>query len=162
LIAYVQTETGNIVVAQKTADLIQEIYWKIQSQLAIVEAQTKSGDITGAQKTIVEMKKTADLIQGEKGWAQEAIAKGQAAVTAIQPVVTVSEWLTKLDDHNKSNDCPLNTEPFLDLPGYLKSLPASDDPQKVFESLHETAKKIVSAQNVIVGMLKQQAAKGKT
>jgi len=45
----------------------------------------------------------------------------------------------------------------LDLPGYLKSLLPSDDPNVVFSGLNDAAKKIVTAQNVIIGMVKQQA-----
>jgi hypothetical protein len=61
-----------------------------------------------------------------------------------------------LDDENKDNDCPLNTRLFLDLPGHLKSLPRSDDPRVIFDNLQEAAKVIVTAQNVVTGMLKQQ------
>ncbi len=43
------------------------------------------------------------------------------------------------------------------LASHLKSLPPSDDPWKVFERLHATADTIISAQNVVAGMLKQQA-----
>lgn len=80
----------------------------------------------------------------------------------IQPVVTVSDWIAKLDDDRSvayfENDrCPLNTAPFLDLANYLKSLSPSDNPRKVFESLEYAAKTIVTAQNVISGILKQQA-----
>ena len=39
----------------------------------------------------------------------------------------------------------------------MKSLPPSDNREKVFASLHETARKLVSAQKVITGMLKPQA-----
>jgi hypothetical protein len=53
----------------------------------------------------------------------------------------------------------LNADPFLDLAGYLKTLPPSDDPQKVFNALYEPAAKLVKAQNVIDQMLKQQAGK---
>ena len=53
----------------------------------------------------------------------------------------------------------MNADLFLDLAGYLKSLPPSDDPQKVFKALHDTAERLVKAQNVIDQMLKQQAGK---
>lgn len=73
--------------------------------------------------------------------------------------VTVSDWLQKLDNGDQSNDCPLNTGPFLDMAVYLKSLSPSSDPQKVFNSLHKTARTIVKAQNVIQQMLRQGAGK---
>jgi len=77
----------------------------------------------------------------------------------IQSVITVADWLSKLDDDNKGNECSLNTEPFLDLAGYLKTSPPADDSQKVFEWFYETAKTIVTAQNAIAGMRKQQTGK---
>jgi hypothetical protein len=84
--------------------------------------------------------------------------KPAAAKPSPVPAMTVAVWIKMLDDNSQSS-MALNTEPFLNLAGYLKSLPPSDDPEKVFKSLNETAKKIVNAQNVIVGMLKQQATK---
>lgn len=187
-IAIAQARAGDIADAQKTAALIQGASWKGGlARLAIVEAQVKAGDIVGA-------KDTADLIQDAdyKSKAQTAIAQTKAGMTnapnsarpstsgaqPIQPVITISDWLNKLDDDNKRNDCPLNTERFLDLTGYLKSLPPPDypglvfvhgaagrvgplppsgDSRRVLESLYETAEKILDAQNVIAGMLKQQA-----
>jgi hypothetical protein len=77
----------------------------------------------------------------------------------IQPIIAVSDWLKKLDDDNKDNDCPLNTRLFLDLPGYLKSLPPSDDSAKILEGLLEPADRIITAQNAIQQMLKRQANK---
>ena len=184
-IAKAQIEAGDmagakttLASAQKTADLLPDGdskfgAYKSGAQRSIAEAQAQAGDIAGAQKT-------ANLIQNmvQKGAAQKEVAAAQvnAGITKtpnsthqsspdtqppIQPVITVSDWLKKLDDKNEGNysNCPLNTGPFLDLAGYLKSLPPSDDPKKVFASLHETAKKIVSAQNVIHNMLKQKAKK---
>jgi hypothetical protein len=82
-----------------------------------------------------------------------------APVQPAIPVIKVSDWLNKLDDRNPNSDCALNADPFLDLAGYLKTLPPSDDPQKVFNALYEPAAKLVKAQNVIDQMLKQQAGK---
>jgi hypothetical protein len=104
-----------------------------------------------------------------QGWIDAAQAQaGNAAAPSSNPqpasgippsqlVSPVSDWLKKLDDDNKDNDCPLNTRLFLDLPGYLKALPRSDDPNVVFSGLNDAAKKIVTAQDVIIGMMKQQA-----
>jgi hypothetical protein len=50
----------------------------------------------------------------------------------------------------------LNSGPFLDQAGYLKSLP-SDTPDHIFDGLHSTAETVVKAQNVIDAMLKEQA-----
>ena len=45
----------------------------------------------------------------------------------------------------------------MNLIDYLKSSPPSDNPEKVYGDIYKTAKTIVTAQNVITGMLKQQA-----
>jgi len=151
-IASAQANSGDIAGAQKTADSIPIIYYKGVAHRAIAEVQAKNGDFAGALKT-------ANLIQDTtwKKGAHSFIAATQAK--AVIANAAVFEWLKKLDDDNKSNDCPLNTEPFLDLAGYLKSLPSSDVPQKVFDSLYEVARKIVRAQNIIHLMLKKEAKK---
>jgi tetratricopeptide (TPR) repeat protein len=155
-----------------TANRIERDINRAGAQMDIAKAQVKTGDLAGAQMT-------ADSIQDVtyQGMAQSAIDDAAATTgaaiprtaasrprivvqTPVQPAIPpikVSSWLDKLDDKTDSADCPLNTEPFLDLAGFLKSLPPSDDPQKVFESLSSLAKKIVKAQNTIGGMLQRQA-----
>lgn len=173
-IAEAQVKAGDIARARETlasalqsADLIQDAYWKIRAPGRIAEAQIKAGDIAGAQKTADSIRH-ADL----KSLTQSRITQAKAGIVnapsatrqsasdtqpSIQPVVTVSDWLKKLDDDNKSNDCPLNTGPFLDLPGHLKSLPPSDNPRIYFDTASAIAEKLVRARNSITGMLKQQA-----
>ena len=172
-IAEAQAKNDDITGAQKTfasalntADLIQDAYSKSVAQSRIAVAQAKAGDIASAQKI-------ADLIQdaGWKSYAQSSIAQvrisarstnkpnptgGSASHTQplIQSDITVSGWLWYLDNDYKSSACPLNTEPFLDLSNYLKSINASD-PQKFFEGLQGIADKIVSAQNAIEKMVKK-------
>lgn len=169
-----QIKTGDIVGTQKTANIIQDpilqsyaqsLIGRAQRQVAI--AQAGAGDIAGALKTVnliqnANWKKLAqsEIAEAKTGSANALNSTRQATSStkpSIQPAIPVFDWLKKLDDGDKSNDCPLNTEPFLDLAGYLESLRSSGEPQKYFESLHATAKKIVRAQNVIEGMLKQQA-----
>lgn len=170
-IVHAQSEVGDIAGALKAVDVIQQALWKTFAEVSIAYAQIKNGDMTGAKLTLAAAQRTADRIEGadDKASGQKSIAQAQAkAVLAntpnstrqstsvnppsIQPPVAINAWIEKLDGS-------LNTGPFLDLAGYLKSLPSSDSPQKVFESLQKTAKTIVEAQNVIVGMLKQQARK---
>lgn len=150
------------------------------SQLASVAiAQAEGRDIAGAQKTF-------DLIGNVRHknhyQAQFAKAQAQAGVIsapnsprhpaqdtqpAVQPFISVSDWLKKLDDDNKGNDCPLNTGPFLcplntgpflDLAGYLKKKvpPSSFGAHSVFGPLLEVAEKIVGMQHVITEMLERQ------
>jgi tetratricopeptide (TPR) repeat protein len=179
-IALAQTEAGDmtgaratLAAAQNSVDLVKEEKYKSIPQHRIVEALAKLGDTEDAQKIAehvqnIDYKRDAlRLIANAKAKAKEKAGMTSAVNSTSpsasdthaknRPVLTVSVWLKKLDDGDKRNECALNTGPFLDLAGYLKSLPSSDDPPGVFKSLHETAEKIVNAQNVIAGMLKQQA-----
>jgi hypothetical protein len=74
------------------------------------------------------------------------------------PVVasaTASDWIRKLDDTFVYGGCPLNTDLFLDLAGYLRALPSSGDPDEVFIALSDTATKIITAQNAVDKILRQ-------
>lgn len=165
-IAESQAKCGDIAGAQKTfvealktADLIQDAYDKCFAQLYVAEAQARNGDFESAQKTFTEATKTTELIQNpsSKSYAQLTLPKYQAKMASanspivnrqstsdtqapIKPVLT-SDWLRVLD------------EPYIDLANYQKSLTKSVKPQEVFNSLYETAVKIVGAHNYIAGML---------
>jgi tetratricopeptide (TPR) repeat protein len=141
----------------------------------VVKAQARSGDITGAQKTV-------DLMPDDiyKKFARDFVAKFSAEIQPSKPAVKESDWLYNLDCTYEvpflGNRAPLKMAPFLDLAGYLKSLKASyktpaermrygdsfekpDEDKRFFDALHETAESLISAQNVIHKMLKQQAGK---
>jgi hypothetical protein len=163
-IAETQTKGGDLVSAKRTfvearkaADLVQGTD-KAVVQLMVVETQVGAGEIADAQKT-------ADQIQNgfHKDRALLAVAAAKTKAGLAGAPVSNSEataaWLVKLEDDDKGHACPLNTGPFLDLTGHLKSLPRSNDPNKVFDGLLETARQIVTAQNVIHQMLKQQDRK---
>ena len=172
--------------AQKTADSInlklERPQDKASEQFGVAEAQIAAGDLSGAQTTLASLQKTNDLIKDPqlKGLYQSQIARARRWVDEAQPKASVaaaapatsppapdasrpdqaiaaSDWLKRLDDDNKDDDCPLNTRLFLDLPGHLKSLPHSDDPQAIFSGLYAAAKTIITAQDVVAAMLKQQA-----
>jgi hypothetical protein len=167
-----QAKGGDLAGAKETADLIQMADFKSDAQIRIAGAQIEAGDGMGAQNTLAFAQQSADHIEdrAQKSSTQKHIAEIQikagdgmgarstltSARSASQLALKVSDWLTKLDDGSNSY-CPLNTEPFLDLAGYLKSLPPSSNPRDVFKSLQETANTIVNAQIVIHQMLKRQA-----
>lgn len=134
-------------------ELIHDTYYKDKSiaQRAIVEAQVKADDIPGAQTT-------ADLIQDAdlKSEALKTIAAGHIPVSPGVTIYTADYWLVMLDDTNPNDYCPLNTDPFLDLSTYLKSLLLPSDPQKAFEPFNAATVKIVRANTIINRMMKQQ------
>jgi hypothetical protein len=159
-------EVGDVSGAKKSANLIQAEDNKSRAAEKIVLAQLKAGDIAAAQKG-------ADLIQegDSKTRARSAIAEAQSAsrqsVPNSKPVVKVADWLTSLDDSDMNHwsvfSSALNTDPFLDLAGYLKSLPAPSDLRRdnygrtiAFNPLRETISRLVSARLFIDEKLKQQ------
>jgi len=164
--------------AKRTANLLQESF-EIETEIAIaqselVNGQVKAGDIAGAGKTadqiqVPGLKKKADIAIAE-AQAKASSTSGQASTTSpttvtqafVQPgipVITTSSWLDKLDEKSIYDDCPLNTEPFLDFASYLKSLKPSDSPSDTFGTLQNSADIVIKAQHVIDRMLKQQGAK---
>jgi hypothetical protein len=135
----------------------------------IAEAQIKAGDIAGAQKTAA-LVRAANLKPGLQKAIEAAIAKSNLASPASAarpaapaparpaiPAITVSDWLGRLDMTSEYDDCPLNTDLFLDWAGYLKGL-HSDNPETLFSALRDAAGKIIKAQNIVDRMLKSQVA----
>jgi tetratricopeptide (TPR) repeat protein len=163
-IANAQAEAGDIAGAKitlasaiKAAGLVPIVEHKVRYLGAIAEVQIIVGDVSGAKATLTNAQRIAELIENAyyKGEAQKALAVTQAKagmpVAPIVPPVAVSEWIYMLDYS------PVNSEPFLDLRGYLKSLPPSNNPQKVFNDLIAAVNIIIAAQNDIHRMLRQQA-----
>jgi tetratricopeptide (TPR) repeat protein len=160
LIAENQAKAGDIEGAKASlasalaiTDGIHDTYYKDKSMALrfIAEAQVKADDIPGAQQT-ADMIEDADL----KSEALKTIAAGHIAVQAGITVYTADYWLGMLDDTNPDDYCPLNTDPFLDLASYLRSLLLPGDPQKAFEPFNAATVKIVRAQTIINRMMKQQ------
>jgi tetratricopeptide (TPR) repeat protein len=164
-----QAHAGDFAGALKTADLITDATHKYYALSSIAGRQAGIGDMAGARKT-------ADLIQNAKE-RKEAVHTAevlydlrrdtanrlpiaiQSSISPAAPAIRIPDWLERLDLDDDRRECALNTEPFLNFAGYLKSLPTSDKPQAIFENLRDTARKLVTAQNVIDKMLKQQAKK---
>ena len=174
-IAYGHAQTGDITGALQSTDGIKDEFMKSGAQVNIGLAQFAAGDATGGQRTFSLADQTADRVQPAKAkddmklfiveekrrieTAEFASASRNASGAATLPsstLVSVSDWINKLDDDNKRSDCALNTEPFLDLAAYLTSLPAGDS-KKSFSGMAEAAEKIVKAQSVLASMLRQQA-----
>lgn len=152
--------------ALQSAGHVQGDAFKTQALSSIAYAQVRAGDLAGAQSTVASAQKTFELIQEAELRKLVPVADMQSMLAdagppaehpASQPSITASDWLGKLDDASETSDCALNTGPFLDLAGYLKAQPPSNDTRAAFEALRATAETLVTAQNVIHQMLKQQA-----
>ncbi len=120
----------------------------------VVTIWARAGDIKAALRI-------AERITGDDYYAKTAHAAiAEAQAKPRDAIVTVSDWLEMLDmgrDCYWDFACALNSEPFLDLARYLKSLPPPKNSQAAFEASAKTARILATAQSVIHRMLKQQA-----
>ena len=150
----------------------------LQSELA--KSQAKAGDLANAAQTLSAAQASANLVEGErKAFTLEILASARVHVAQAQangavaelpvpladapasdvppkPRVGVSDWLALLDSNSQACCSALNSAPFLNLAAHLQSLPASDDPRKVFDGLYDTANRVVGTQTAVVGMVNQQ------
>jgi len=172
-IAKEQASEGDSSGAHKTADLIEEITHKGRAQRGIAESQIESGAYADAQETLAMALKTTeimppeyraralDLIAKLRTVASDALNRGpeRRPASRAQPssrtAAASSDWLRMLDDDNASNDCPLNTMPFLNIGEFMKSLPPAQSSQDPFAALHMTIERVAKAREVVVLMLKQ-------
>jgi len=78
-VAEAQAKAGGIAAAQQTADLIQEVFHKCLTELAIAQVQIKTSDFAGANRTLRAAENCADLIQEvfHKCSTELAIAQAQ-------------------------------------------------------------------------------------
>ncbi|MBP6005206.1 MAG: hypothetical protein KA746_17390 [Pyrinomonadaceae bacterium] len=153
-IAIAMARSGIFVRALKTADLIEKRYVKCEAQRDIAKAQLLSGDIAGAKKTLELARQTADL---DQRMAHITGCARDIEDLHLKTGITVSDWLRILDDADKGHYVALSTKPFLDLTGYLKSLPQSKGGNEVFQLLAETFLGTINAHHLLSQMLKQQA-----
>jgi hypothetical protein len=145
--------SGDTARAQETAGLIKAANWKGHALREVALAQITAGDTAGASLTAARIRDKDD-----RSTVQNAIVgAGAKTKPRSQVVVGVSDWL-KISGASGSQGSLLNTAPFPDLAGYLKSLPPPSDCLYVyFWALQETVAKVVKAQNVIGQMLKPRA-----
>ena len=137
-IAEGQAKAGDFAGAKKTADLISDVYFKNQAHATITHIQAQAGS------------------GGTPSPDRQSMSD---PIPSAPPSIPVSAWITLLDEDADPEywRTALNTRPFLDLAGYLKSRPPFDHPQKAFDDLYKTAEVIVDAQNMVHQMLKQQS-----
>ena len=164
--ATAQAEAGDVAGAIQTVDRFDNDRGaKYSSQSAIALAQAKLGDTLGARQTLDAARVTADRAGDPfKDYYKKLVPEVEAMLnagngvksngqsTALAPPtisgISVSDWLKMLEGD-------LNSRPYLDLAGYLKSLPKGDDAQKMFEGLRDTTENFVQARNVVNEMLKR-------
>lgn len=123
------------------------------------------GDFSAANRAIGLIQSANDWLGIKKG-AEKSLADAQAKFAANKmnkayyygDITSFYQWMRLVDEgHNFNNDGLLNKPVFLDLNGYLKSLPSYDSPQKYFDALTTIAWDLVHGQEDIDNMLKKLA-----
>ena len=165
-------------IARSSAEKIPDDGEKCYRMLQIAIEWSKTTELADAWETLVAGQEAPNLIvqPARKHNARKNLAIAEAQIrahaaanrdpkSATPPVLihpAVSVWLARLDDDNSDpmkwksilgGDCPLNTLLFLDLRGYLRTLPAGT-PQALFDTHSTMAWCMVRAQNVVDQMLK--------
>ena len=159
---------ASILLAQKAAAQTSNASANSPQWTSIAWTQFDIGDFDGAQISIAKITDAKIKKSTESGMAEER-AKIAAAAGKNAPVerhtfifspqltdgrprlapIAVSDWMNILNGE-------LNTAPFPDLSGYLRTLP-TDGSMKAFADLVENTRKATSAQNDIDWTLKKQA-----
>ncbi len=170
-VLYAQIESGDLAGAPATADLLVGRS-RVSGLTSLANAQAAGGNRAGAELSVASARQSVDLIVDakEKADAQKWIADAEARIAApaapkpsvaVPPAAApppapnakiVHAWLRKLDDVTE-----LKHGAFLDLAGYLKALPPSDDPKKVFSDLYWAIERLIGEQSKVEAMLKEQA-----
>jgi hypothetical protein len=142
--------------AFNAVDLIRDPLLKGGALGHIVYQQASDGDLAGARKTLALAQDVTKLIQSaerrELADSSNAHASEFIANAPKQMAYTVErlkqntprdflKWLL-----GSLQDGSLSNPPFLDLAGYLKSVP-SEDPQKSFHALEKIATDVAIEQN---------------
>ena len=166
--------------AYNNSKLVDDAAQRSYEQSDLATSQAKAGDLANAAQSLSAAQTSANRVQGERKTFMlgqvagarvhfaEAQTKSAVAYLPValpptpasdlppRPIIRASDWLKVLDSNSQNCCAGLNSAPFLDLAAYLKSLPASDDPQKVFDGLFNTAERLVGTQTAVVGMLNHQ------
>lgn len=155
-IALIQAGSGDVAGALAVAGQIPSAYLKAQTQGEIVVAQAKAGDVAGAVKTADVIQYPDDYIKND---ALFRVAEIQAEDARFKAGDQATLWRQRLADSNLDHDGALGAAPFLDLPGHLQSLAASEDPRQLFAGLYRTFSDMIDAEIVVNRLLEMQTRK---
>lgn len=164
VIAYYQSQAGDITAAFRTADSIIDPFSNSITKAWLAEAQAKAGDTEGSRRTLAAVQQSIERIDVPRSKTlavtrynevKARIAAGTAGsawgawteAVAANPPATRADWVSM----NVSGilDAPV----YLDLKSYLTTVP-TDEPKKAFHTMYSTATKMIAAQNSVKGMLK--------
>ncbi len=155
-------DAGDVATAKTASKLIEDPYFRSLAEGAIAESQVRSGDYDEANKTIAGAMGFVDQISvsEKKSRARITISDIQKRAVRknedpggtekqgfVQTLPSASVWIGLVDDKT------LTSAPVMDLAGYLASITPSNEPQKVFESMRQTADMLVQARYLVKEML---------
>jgi tetratricopeptide (TPR) repeat protein len=180
-IVVAQAKAGNAAGALKTADVIQypDDYIKNDALVRVVEIQAEDAHFAGALRTAGSIRSEYSKAAAQGIVAQRQVQRGdlagaQATVDLIQDLTRHKEaqqvvdaarfkagdratlWRQRLEDSNLDHDGALDAAPFLDLPGHLQSLSATEDPKKLFAALYRAFMDMIDAEIVVNQLLEKQ------
>ena len=162
---------STLAMARATVDLMDDQNKSIPLSL-IARLQAKIGDINDAKATLKYARKLANKIPKKKnpgpfdgdGWRDRNDAQGTVAnVNQIIidltngnqiPNKIITPPIARLNPLDLLRE--LNDAPFLNLPGYLKSL-NENDPARFFTKVYKTVEQIITAEGRVEQMLKEQS-----
>jgi hypothetical protein len=128
---------------------------EVKNQIAVLDAKSQS-NLIGLIKRVQDASAQLQGFHSDSIAALWTVAASESTTSQEPHSPAASDWLSRLDDDDQSHDCPLDTEPFLDLTAYFASLPASADPRQVLTAQIAAARRIVVAQNVVDAMLAER------
>lgn len=161
-IAIAQAQAGDMAAAFRTIAGMVDPFQVSIATLYAAEWQAHAGDLAGARQTLAAGLRSIDKVNPDsRSIAQSTYREVQGRIDAgiagkrdEQPAPTRAPFVAPRDWVNK-NEGLLNSQMFLDLNGYLKTL-QGDSPGKIFDALRESAKKMVAAHDEIWAMLDEQ------
>ena len=148
------TRTGDITAAKRVAEMRPD---EFSNMASIASEQAIRGDFQGARQTLDSISSRDSTWVKFKPSFYELIAtteKDAKDATSQQTAYQAKDWLWLLE--NATYDA-LGSAPILDLAGYLKKLPPSDDSEKVLGNLLSTLMLLADLQSKVEKMLKEQA-----
>lgn len=158
-IATAQAAAGDIAGALETANVVLEGRVECLSSIAAVQAWR--GDVPGALKTAELISDPAvkePLVKTIRDFQQNPASNLRAFAPQFKRYDGLSDWLDRLDDAKSiDGSFALNTEPFLNLAGYIKSLPSKKTgAETATYNLVPAAQTLVGAQIQIERLVREE------
>jgi len=152
--------TDTFAEAATVANSIDDVVRKTWALLELAKVQI-AVDPTAAEATLAASLNTAarvDKLSDRTPLLQEWQALLAKLGVKPSPAELTAHWLAMLADDGEYSSSPLQAAHFLDLGTYLQTVP-TDTAERAFDGIYKAASQLVSAQNAIHELLKEQIRK---